>query len=93
MPLNTAPEAHWFGLARRILLHAGVTGITDLQLAAAITPCYGSARHITDAVVQLALRVRRSKSTQPTGVLQHDTSNINPPGGGFFCALVKPAPP
>ena len=69
MPFNAAPAAHWFGLARRILSHAGVTGITDLQLAAVITPCNGSARQITDSVVQLALQVRRAKSTQPASVV------------------------
>jgi len=89
MPFNAAPAAHWFGLARRILSHAGVTGITDLQLAAVITPCNGSARQVTDSVVQLALQVRRAKSTQPASVDQHDTSNSNPPAGGFFVDLLK----
>jgi hypothetical protein len=62
MPFNAAPAAQWFGLAQRILSHAGVTGITDFQLSAVIQPCNGSARQITDAVVQLALQVRRANT-------------------------------
>jgi len=50
----------WFPLARRILAHAGVSGVSDAQLAAVITPCNGSARQITDAVADLALRVCRA---------------------------------
>lgn len=57
IPLNAAPAANWIPLARRILAHAGVDGITDQQLEAVIKPCNGSARQITDAIVELALRV------------------------------------
>ena len=60
IPFNAAPAEKWFGLARRILAHAGVEGIEDEQLAAVIAPCNGSARQITDAMVDLALRVRRA---------------------------------
>lgn len=60
IPFNAAPAARWFPLARRILAHAGVGGITDAQLAAVIAPCNGSARNITDAIVDLALRVARA---------------------------------
>ena len=59
---KTAPAAIWFPLARRILAHAKVTGVTDAQLAAVITPCNGSARQITDAVADLALRVCRANA-------------------------------
>ena len=59
IPFNAAPAANWFPLARRILAHAGVGGITDAQLDAVITPCNGSARQITGAIVDLALKVRR----------------------------------
>jgi len=59
IPFNAAPAARWFPLARRILAHAGIAGITDEQLAAVIGPCNGSARNITDAIVDLALRVTR----------------------------------
>ena len=56
---NAAPVERWLPLARRILEHAGVRGVSDSQLAAVITPCNGSARQITDAVAELALAVRR----------------------------------
>jgi hypothetical protein len=69
MPFNAAPAAQWFGLARRILSHAGVTGITDLQLEAVITPCNGRARQITDALVQLALRVGRASTNHSASVV------------------------
>jgi replication-associated recombination protein RarA len=55
IPFNAAPADRWFPLARRILAHAGIGGITDAQLAAVITPCNGSARNITDAIAELAL--------------------------------------
>jgi replication-associated recombination protein RarA len=59
IPFNAAPAERWLPLARRILTHAGVSGVTDAQLAAVITPCDGSARQITDTVAELALAVRR----------------------------------
>ena len=59
IPFNAAPAERWFPLARRMLAHAGVSGVSDAQLAAVITPCAGSARQITDAVAELALAVRR----------------------------------
>ena len=59
IPFNAAPAERWLPLARRILAHAGVSGVSDAQLAAVITPCAGSARQITDAVAELALAVRR----------------------------------
>lgn len=58
---NTAPAASWIPLARRILAHAGVNGITDQQLEAVIKPCNGSARQITDAIVELALEVLKQQ--------------------------------
>ena len=59
IPFNAAPAERWLPLARRILAHAGVSGVSDAQLAAVIQPCSGSARQITDAVAELALAVRR----------------------------------
>ena len=59
IPFNAAPAERWLPLARRILAHAGVSGVSDAQLAAVIQPCAGSARQITDAVAELALAVRR----------------------------------
>jgi len=61
IPFNAAPAQNWFPLARRILGHAGVSGITDQQLDAIIAPCNGSARQITDAVVDLALQAHRGE--------------------------------
>jgi hypothetical protein len=62
IPFNAAPAAMWFPLARRILAHAKVTGVTDAQLGAVITPCNGSARQITDALADLAMRVCRANA-------------------------------
>ena len=59
IPVNAAPAQNWFPLARRILNHAGVSGVSDQQLDAIIAPCNGSARQITDAVVDLTLQALR----------------------------------
>lgn len=68
IPFNAAPAANWLPLAHRILAHAGVTGVTDKQLISVITPCNGTARDITDAIISVALKVHRSNQ-QP--VLSH----------------------
>jgi replication-associated recombination protein RarA len=70
IPFNAAPAEMWLPLARRILAHAKVTGVTDAQMLAVITPCNGSARQITDAVAELALAVRRASRHS---VVSHDT--------------------
>ena len=57
---NAASADRWLPFARRILAHAGISGITDEQLAAVIGPCNGSARNVTDAIIDLALRVTRA---------------------------------
>ncbi len=57
---NAAPAVNWIPLAKRILANAGVVGISDEQLVAVIEPCDGSARKITDAIIDIALRVRRA---------------------------------
>ena len=57
---NAAPAENWLPLAKRILAHAGISGISDAQLVAVIEPCDGSARKITDAIIDIALRVRRA---------------------------------
>ena len=56
---NAAPAEHWLPLARRILAYAGIVGVSDAQLVAVIEPCEGSARKITDAIIDIALRVKR----------------------------------
>ena len=76
---NAAPAPMWFPLAWRILAHAKVTGVTDAQLLEVITPCNGSARQITDAVTDLALKVCRANSPAQNSsaltasVVSHDT--------------------
>ena len=70
IPFNAAPAERWLPLARRMLAHAGVGGVSDAQLAAVITPCAGSARQIKSAVITLALRVRRASQGS---VVSHDT--------------------
>jgi replication-associated recombination protein RarA len=57
---NAAPAENWLPLARRILAHAGIGGISDAQLVAAIEPCEGSARKITDAIIYIVVRVKRA---------------------------------
>jgi replication-associated recombination protein RarA len=62
---NAAPAKNWLPLARRMLAHAGVTNIADELLVAVIETCNGSARQITDAVIEIAIessRVAKSKS-------------------------------
>jgi DNA polymerase III delta prime subunit len=63
IPFNAAPAANWFPFARKILAHAGVSGVTDQQLDAVITPCNGSARQITQAVVEIAISAHRNLSS------------------------------
>lgn len=60
IPFNAAPAANWLQLARRVLDHAGVSNVTDQQLISVITPCNGSARDITDAIISVALKARRA---------------------------------
>lgn len=59
---NAAPAVSWRPLARRILAQANVSGVTDAQLDSIIEPCNGSARQITDAIIELALDVHRSQA-------------------------------
>lgn len=62
IPFNAAPAARWRPLARRILQHARISGISDAQLDAVIAPLNGSARGITDAIVALANSVHRKNA-------------------------------
>jgi len=48
----------------------GVSGVSDVQMAAVVTPGAGSAWQITDAVAEQALAVRRGSQG---GVDSHDT--------------------
>lgn len=57
---NEAPAASWRPLARRILAHANISDIADAELDAIIASCNGSAREITDAIIDLALTVYSS---------------------------------
>ena len=61
IPFNAAPAESWLPYARRLLSHAGVTGITDVQLIAVLEPCNGSARQIKEAIDSVILKVRRTK--------------------------------
>jgi replication-associated recombination protein RarA len=54
---NEAPAESWRPLARRILAHANISGIADAELDAIIASCNGSAREITDAIIELSLSV------------------------------------
>ncbi len=50
---NAAPSVKWLPLARRMLADAGVDRITDDALIAGINTCNGSAREITDLIVDI----------------------------------------
>lgn len=58
IPFNAAPASSWLPLSRRILSDAGMSGISDEQLLAVIETGKGSAREITDALVELILTKR-----------------------------------
>ena len=59
IPFNAAPSSSWLPLAKRILKDAGISGISDKQLVAVIDTGKGSARDITDALVELVLTIRK----------------------------------
>jgi hypothetical protein len=59
---KTASAAIWFPLARRILAHAKVTGVTDAQLIAVIVPCNSNSQQFTHVAVSLALRVCKANA-------------------------------
>lgn len=59
IPFIAAPSSSWLPLARRILNDAGMSGISDEQLLAVIDTGKGSARDITDALVELVLTIRK----------------------------------
>ena len=59
IPFNAASAANWLPLARRILAHASVSGISDSVLETVIAQCKGSARDITDAIIDIALTAHR----------------------------------
>jgi len=71
IPFNAAPVGSWLPYARRLLSHAGVTGITDVQLSAVLEPCNGSARQIKEAIESVILKVRRTKvAPKPTSAVE-----------------------
>lgn len=55
IPFNAAPAEKWLPLARKIMEDAGLRGITDQQLLAVIETGKGSARDITDALIDVVL--------------------------------------
>jgi hypothetical protein len=60
----------WLPLERRNIAHAKVTGVTDVQPLSVIASCNGSARQITDAVADLALRVCRANALSQNIIAQ-----------------------
>lgn len=62
IPFNAASASRWLPFAKRILAHAGVAGVSDAQLEAVIQPCNGSARQISDVLIDLALKVSRKQA-------------------------------
>jgi len=63
IPFNAAPDHGWLPLARRIVTDAGLNGITDQQLLAVIQTGKGSARDITDALIDVVLQALASQAT------------------------------
>ena len=66
IPFNAAPSVKWLPLARRMLSDARISGITDNILTAAIDTCNGSARQITDMIVDVIMTSRNITSAKPT---------------------------
>ena len=64
IPFNAAPPEGWLPLARRIMLDAGFTGISDQQLLAVIETGKGNARDITDALIDVVLEALDLLSAQ-----------------------------
>jgi DNA polymerase III delta prime subunit len=60
IPFTPAPPANWLPLAKRMLDHAKVKGISDAQLTAVIATCGGSARNIIDTISEIALAAQRA---------------------------------
>ncbi len=58
IPFNAAPAEKWLPLARRIMADAGLHGISDKQLLAVIQTGKGSARDITDALIDVVLEAK-----------------------------------
>jgi DNA polymerase III gamma/tau subunit len=58
IPFNAAPAEKWLPLAHRIMADAGLNGISDQQLLAVIQTGKGSARDITDALIDVVLEVQ-----------------------------------
>lgn len=61
---NAAPATKWLPLARRIVADAGLNGISDQQLLAVIETGKGSARDITDALINVVLEVQDMQAQQ-----------------------------
>ena len=55
IPFNAAPAEKWLPLAHRIMADAGLHGISDQQLLAVIQTGKGSARDITDALIDVVV--------------------------------------
>ena len=58
IPFNAAPAVKWLPLAHRIMTDTGLNGISDQQLLAVIQTGKGSARDITDALIDVVLVAR-----------------------------------
>jgi DNA polymerase III gamma/tau subunit len=58
---NAAPAVKWLPLAHRIIADAGLQGISDQQLLAVIQTGKGSARDITDALIDVFLSAKASQ--------------------------------
>jgi DNA polymerase III delta prime subunit len=58
IPFHAAPAQKWLPLARHIMADAGLNGISEEQLLAVIETGKGSARDITDALIDIVLEVQ-----------------------------------
>lgn len=58
IPFNAAPAEKWLPLAHLIMADAGLHGISDQQLLAVIQTGKGSARDITDALIDVVLEAQ-----------------------------------
>lgn len=63
---NAAPAVNWIPLAERILVEAGISGISSKAIQDVIEPCNGDAREILTSIQQLTLSIIRQKTVVRT---------------------------
>lgn len=60
IPFNAAPAGKWLPYSQKILSAAGIHGVSDAQIVNLISNCQGSARQITDELIDFCVTARRN---------------------------------